>query len=51
MIRRGVFFRRETPILAGWIASIGDRLTLDVTADKAKQLEPLSVGGHGTAPG
>jgi hypothetical protein len=40
IIRRGVLFHTETPIPAGWIASVGDRITLSVSANEAKELEP-----------
>ena len=49
IIRRGVLFHTETPIPAGWIASVGDRITLSVSANEAKELEPSAVGRPGTA--
>ncbi|HYB69320.1 MAG TPA: PRC-barrel domain-containing protein [Candidatus Bathyarchaeia archaeon] len=44
IVRRGVFFHTDTPVPASWIASVGDRITLNVSADKTKTLKPLSVG-------
>jgi len=49
IIRRGVLFHTETPIPAGWIASVDDRITLSVSANEAKELEPSAVGRPGTA--
>jgi len=49
IVRRGILFHTETPIPAGWIASVGDRITLSVSAGEAKKLEPSAVGEPGTA--
>lgn len=49
IVRRGVLFGTETSVPAGWIASVGDRITLSVGADEAKKLEPLAVGCPGAA--
>jgi sporulation protein YlmC with PRC-barrel domain len=49
IVRRGILFHTETPIPAGWIASVGDRITLSVSAGEAKKLEPSTVGEPGTA--
>jgi sporulation protein YlmC with PRC-barrel domain len=50
LVREGTLFRRETPIPAGLIASVGDRITLSVSADEVKKLEPRYVSEPGTAP-
>ena len=50
LVREGVLFRRETAIPASLIASVGDRITLSVSADEVKKLEPPYVGEPGTAP-
>ena len=49
IIRRGVLFHTETPIPAGWIAPVGDGITLSASANEAKELEPSAVGRPGTA--
>jgi sporulation protein YlmC with PRC-barrel domain len=50
VVRGGVLFRSETPIPAGLVASVGDRITLSVSADEVKKLEPGSVAESRTAP-
>jgi len=50
LVREGMLFRRETAIPASLIASVGDRITLTVSADEVKKLEPPYVGEPGTAP-
>ena len=42
--------RIETPVLIlSALASVGDRITLSVSANEAKELEPSAVGRPGTA--
>jgi sporulation protein YlmC with PRC-barrel domain len=50
LVREGVLFRRETPIPAGLIASVGNRITLSVSADEVKKLERPYVDEPGTVP-
>jgi len=50
IVRKGRLFRTETAIPAGVIASVAsDRITLNVSADVVKKLEPAAVGEPGTA--
>jgi uncharacterized protein YrrD len=45
-VRRGRLFRTQTAVPAGVVASVADdRITLNVTADVVKKLEPVTVGG------
>jgi sporulation protein YlmC with PRC-barrel domain len=50
LVREGTLFQRETPIPAGLIASVGDRITLSVSADEVKKLERPYVDEPGTVP-
>jgi len=50
VVRGGVLFRSETPIPAGLVASVGDRITLSVSADEVKKLEPGEGAESRTAP-
>jgi sporulation protein YlmC with PRC-barrel domain len=50
LVGGGVLFRSETPIPAGLVASVGDRITLSVSADEVKKLEPGAVAESRTAP-
>jgi len=49
IVRRGKLFRRETAIPPGVIASVGDRIMLNISADEARKLERDVRGELGTA--
>jgi len=50
IVRRGRLFHTETAIPASLIASVGDTITLDVSADEVKRLERSLTDQLGTAP-
>jgi sporulation protein YlmC with PRC-barrel domain len=50
IVRRGRLFHTETAIPASLIASVGDTITLDVSADEVKRLERALTDQLGTAP-
>jgi sporulation protein YlmC with PRC-barrel domain len=50
IVRRGRLFHTETAIPASLIASVGDTIQLDVSADEVKRLERSLTDPLGTAP-